>query len=178
MGSKCFKYPTHLVPALSELSLEMTQALACLDPTYTVLISTLPHITFNSQLLLLIPWRMNGMWSIRFLRKEEHVNFILRSLSNRFRGLSQTKIFDNPQILWNTRKLSIYMANKSPSKNHELSRSCELFQNRKLFRNHEPFWISPFLVTYSTFFYKSQSHECTSCHKFQRQAKSQQPLKE
>ena len=41
---------SNLVPARSELSLEMTAALACREPTYTVLMSTLPHITRNSHL--------------------------------------------------------------------------------------------------------------------------------
>ena len=58
----------YLVPARSELSLEITAALACLDPTYTVLISILPHITFRSQSFALMPYRMKGMLSIRFLK--------------------------------------------------------------------------------------------------------------
>ena len=40
----------NLVPARSEPSLDMTAPLACRKPRYTVLISTLPHITRNSHL--------------------------------------------------------------------------------------------------------------------------------
>ena len=54
-------FETYLVPALSELSLEITAALACLDPTYTVRISILPHITFRSQSFPSIPYRINGI---------------------------------------------------------------------------------------------------------------------
>ena len=48
----------------------MTTALACLDPTYTVRISTLPHMTLSSQPeSQSMPWRRNGMCIILFQKK-------------------------------------------------------------------------------------------------------------
>ena len=54
-------YPTtisHLVPARSLLSLLMTAARACLLPTYTVRISTLPNMTRSSHAPGSTPARM------------------------------------------------------------------------------------------------------------------------
>lgn len=45
------------VPARSQLSRDMRQALACLCAAYTVLISTPPHIALNNQVSQSIPNR-------------------------------------------------------------------------------------------------------------------------
>ena len=50
-----FNGSAYLVPALSQLSREMRQSLACFSAEYTVWISTLPHMIRNSHLLQSTP---------------------------------------------------------------------------------------------------------------------------
>jgi len=54
----------------------MITALACRWPTYTVLISTLPHIALSSQLEQFTLNRSRWMWSMRFLQQKCHHNLL------------------------------------------------------------------------------------------------------
>lgn len=66
---------SYLVPARSQLNLEMTAARACLCPTYTVLISTDPHIVLSNHELQSTLYRTKCICNIRFLQTKH--NFIL-----------------------------------------------------------------------------------------------------